>query len=385
MNEDDGAHVHAARGLLGDQHGGVVRKLAGGHDLLQIAARQRPDRGVDGGDLDVETIDQAAGPGTHGLRLQQALDREGRRAVEAHREVVRRARSRGSRGAGAILGDVAQARAAMRRHRCPGDIPTLDEHGALRHWGQPHEGFDEFRLPVAGDTGDPDDFAAAHLERHVIDDPPPALFDAQAPGLEFHVAGFAGLLWDLQGDVLAGHGTHDGVRSGLGRDQPLGHATIAQDGNAIADRHDFVQFVGHEQNGAAVRRQALHDAEQRRDFRRRQHGGRLVEDQDLRVAIQDLQDLEPLPYPHGQVRHARPGIDRQSVAEREFLDLSTRPGAIDEEAAPRLAAVDDVFPHAQGLEQFEGLMDHADAFRDGVERRLQQQRAALEAHVALVG
>jgi hypothetical protein len=38
MNEGDGAHVHPTGGLFRDQHGGVVRELAGGHDLLQIAA-----------------------------------------------------------------------------------------------------------------------------------------------------------------------------------------------------------------------------------------------------------------------------------------------------------------------------------------------------------
>ena len=100
----------------------------------------------------------------------------------------------------------------MRGHRCVGDVPALDEHGAVGDGGQPHEGFDEFRLTIAGDTGDPDDFAAAYLERHLIDDPPSVPFDAQAPGFELNRAGFAGLLRYLQRDVLTGHGPHDFVR-----------------------------------------------------------------------------------------------------------------------------------------------------------------------------
>jgi hypothetical protein len=56
------------------------------------------------------------------------------------------------------------------------------------------------------------------------------------------------------------------------------------------------------------------------------------------------------------------------MALSECRDLGPSLRAVDEQAAPRLAPVDDVLPHGQGLEQFEGLMHHADALGDGVER-----------------
>ena len=54
--------------------------------------------------------------------------------------------------------------------------------------------------------------------------------------------------------------------------------------------------------------------EQRLALLRRQHRGRLVEDQDARAAVQRLQDLDPLALAHRQVADARVRVDGQAEA-----------------------------------------------------------------------
>ena len=58
----DGADVEPARRLGGDEHPRVVRQLAGQHDPLLVAARQRPHRRVGPGAVDAEAIDQLRSP-----------------------------------------------------------------------------------------------------------------------------------------------------------------------------------------------------------------------------------------------------------------------------------------------------------------------------------
>ena len=47
---------------------------------------------------------------------------------------------------------------------------------------------------------------------------------------------------------------------------------------------------------------------------RREHAGRLVEDQDVRAAVEHLDDLGPLLQADRQVARARVGIEREAVA-----------------------------------------------------------------------
>ena len=59
---------------------------------------------------------------------------------------------------------------------------------------------------------------------------------------------------------------------------------------------------------------------------RRQHAGRLVEDQDLGAAIERLQDLDALLQADRQLLDHRVGIDLQPVFPLEPLQLGARLG-----------------------------------------------------------
>ena len=54
---------------------------------------------------------------------------------------------------------------------------------------------------------------------------------------------------------------------------------------------------------------------------RRQHRGRLVEDEDARVAIERLQDLDALAHADGQIADHGVGVDGEAMALREIGDL----------------------------------------------------------------
>ena len=114
---------------------------------------------------------------------------------------------------------------------------------------------------------------------------------------------------------------------------------------------------------------AAKDGEELLDFLRRQHGGRLVENQQLRVPIERLQQLDALLLADRQV------FDR-ARADRPQLELfgqlcgcraaaSSRSSA---SARARLGAEHDVLGHRHRVDQHEVLVHHADAERDGVVR-----------------
>ena len=83
----------------------------------------------------------------------------------------------------------------------------------------------------------------------------------------------------------------------------------------VADGHHLVELVRDEDHGCAVGNELLEVLEQLVDLLRNQHGGRLVEDQDLGAAVQHLEDLDPLAL-------ADPEVGDQGVE----IDLDTGRG-----------------------------------------------------------
>ena len=143
--------------------------------------------------------------------------------------------------------------------------------------------------------------------------------------------------------------------------------------------------MGDEEDGAPVRGQIADDREQAVSLLWREDRGRLVEDQDFRVTIERLQDLDPLANPDRKPADDRRRIDLQMKAPSERADFGDRRGTVDEAEPPRLAGVDDVLPYGERIEELEGLVDHAHAFSDGVESRAETDFHASQDDPPLVG
>ena len=75
--------------------------------------------------------------------------------------------------------------------------------------------------------------------------------------------------------------------------------TLAQHRNAVTQRQHFIQMVGNKEDGVAVVTQAAQLGEELRYLLRRQHGGRLVEDQYIDIAVEQLEDFDLLARRHG--------------------------------------------------------------------------------------
>ena len=107
--------------------------------------------------------------------------------------------------------------------------------------------------------------------------------------------------------------------------------------------------------------------EQGFDLIRQQHGGRLVEHEQRRVAHQALDDLDALPLADRQVLDPGIGIERQAVFVRELSTCAAHSLRLQHAAG---LAQHQVLDHGHVGHQAEMLVHHGDALRQRVGRAL---------------
>ena len=266
-----------------------------------------------------------------------------------------------------VLGDVAHVPAAAADGGVR-DRLAAERDRAARDLVQAGQAVDELRLAVAVDAGDADDLARADIERHMIDGV--ALVQVRQDAQILHMQNLlAGVSRRLVDDELHGAADHH-VRqlllvrvAGVDRADAL---TLAQDGHAVSHGHDLIELVRDEEDGLALARKLLHRGHELVDLLRGEHGGRLVEDENLIVAVEHLEDLDALLHADGDVLDLGIEVDLQAVFFRELLDLFARFLALDETELRRLRAEDDVVEHGEHVDELEVLVHHADAERGGI-------------------
>ena len=148
----------------------------------------------------------------------------------------------------------------------------------------------------------------------------------------------------------------------------------------------LVELVRDEDDRRAARGQLAQDGEELERLLRREHGGRLVEDQDARVAVERLEDLDALLHADADVldparrdRRRGGGGPRARVRAPSADARSSRPWRA------RLRAEDHVLGDGHHRDQHEVLVHHADAERDRVGRRAQLDAAPVDHDLARVG
>ena len=193
---------------------------------------------------------------------------------------------------------------------------------------------------------------------------------------------------ERQHDVALGRGRahrrHDLVAAHqprhLGRDgragvvDMAGDAAVAQHHAAMRQRAHLVELVRDEDDADALRRHGAQRHEQAVDLGRRQHRGRLVEDQDAHAAEQRLDDLQPLLLADRQRRHRPVGIERQAELLLDALEAGKPAGAV-EPAALAGQADQQVVEHGKARRQMEMLVHHADAGGQRIGGRLDARPA----------
>jgi len=156
---------------------------------------------------------------------------------------------------------------------------------------------------------------------------------------------------------LGGREVGDGERTDL--------VAVAQDRDAVGDRHDLVELVRHVEDRDAVGRQAPDQVEEHLGLAPGEDVGRLVHAQDADLARHRLGDLDHLRLRHRQV--AYPPGDRDLGAQGgEQLGGGAAGGrAVDQAEAVRLAAEEDVLLDREVGHQVELLVDEDDPCRLG--------------------
>ena len=116
-----------------------------------------------------------------------------------------------------------------------------------------------------------------------------------------------------------------------------------------------------------------------------EHAGRLVEDQDVRVPVERLDDLDALLLTDGDVLHERIRVDRELEGLRELAHAPPRLAVIEKHARlRRLGRKHDVLGDGHDRDQHEVLVHHPDPPRDCVPRRVDPDGLALEEDPAVV-
>ena len=157
---------------------------------------------------------------------------------------------------------------------------------------------------------------------------------------------------------------------------------MAQNGHPVRQALHLVHLVGNDDNGLAV---IPHGPEHRKELvglLGSQHGGGLIQDQDIRPTVEDLHNLHRLLLGNGHIVDLLIGVHIEAVGIADGLDLLRHLVHIQ---PPRLLqAQDNVLRGGEHIHQFKMLVDHADAVGEGVLRGADQGLFSVNKDLSLV-
>ena len=156
---------------------------------------------------------------------------------------------------------------------------------------------------------------------------------------------------------------------------------LAQHRHPVGHVQHLVELVGDDDQGLAVVLHVAHDGKQLVGLLGGQHGGGLVQDQDVGPAVQDLHDLHRLLLGHGHVIDLLIRVNVEAVPVADLLDLLPGLGQVQLPGH----AQDDVFRGGEHVHQLEVLVDHADSQGEGVLGGGDGHRLAVDVDLSLVG
>ena len=171
------------------------------------------------------------------------------------------------------------------------------------------------------------------------------------------------------------------LRVGLTGEHVTHELAVAQHGHAVAERLDLVHLVRDDDDSLAVVAHAAQDGEELVRLLRGEHGSRLVEDEDVRAAIERLDDLDRLLLGHGHIVDLLVRVEVEAVALADAADARGRGLEIE----LFLETERDIFSGSEDVDQLEVLVDHADAVAVGIARGADDDLLAVDEDLSLVG
>ena len=158
---------------------------------------------------------------------------------------------------------------------------------------------------------------------------------------------------------------------------------MAEYRHAVGKRLDLVHLVCDDDDGLARVAHVAQHGEELVRLLRGQHGGRLVKNEDVRPAVERLDDLHGLLLRHGHVVYLLPGIDLEAV-EGAYL-LHPCGDAVEIQPPRLIEAEDDILRRGQHVHELEMLVYHADAEVERVLRRAYHDLLPVDEDLTLVG
>ena len=373
VDREGGIDVKPSHGIRRHQHRRCRRNLTADQDLLYITAGQTAHGRLRVRGHNLKIMDDRLRKPAGVISVQEnarAL------AVAPEHHIVDDVHVADKPHAETILRDKRQTHAeGTDLHRVLADqvldgvgLRIVIENTALGHLLQSGDRLEKLPLAAPRNTRDAEYLAAARHEIDILEHRIPfAVHDTQIDHFQpvDRVSDLASL--DIQTDLLADHHLRQfrdaGLRCLNGADIPA----LAEHGNLLGERHNLIQLVRDDNDGFAVVAHTPKDREQLLGLLRSQHSRRLVKDQNIRTAVQNLDDLDRLLLRHGHVVNLLVRVKFETVAHADLTHaLRVR---FDVVAALILETEDDIFRRGKYIHQFEMLVDHADPMGKCIARR----------------
>ena len=159
--------------------------------------------------------------------------------------------------------------------------------------------------------------------------------------------------------------------------------TVAQNGDAVGKLLDLVHLVRYYNDRLARVTHVAQNSEELIGLLRSEHRRRLIEDEDIRAAIEDLYYLDGLLLRNAHLVNMLVGVDVKAVSVADLADLFCR--CLEVELALTLETEDDILRRRENVDELEVLVDHADAEVERILGGAYDDLFIVDEYLALVG
>ena len=187
--------------------------------------------------------------------------------------------------------------------------------------------------------------------------------DSQTLHIQHHITGIRRLLLHLQLHRTANHHVGQFLLIGIADVDGTNILTLAKNRATVGNCHDLIELMGNEQDGFTLLGKPLHGCHQFLDLLGSQYCGRLVENQDLIVAVEHLEDFHSLLHTNGDILDLGIQVHLQAILFRQCLHLFPGSLLLQESQLGVFSAQDNIIQHSKHIHQLKVLVHHTDIQR----------------------
>ena len=181
---------------------------------------------------------------------------------------------------------------------------------------------------------------------------------------------------DVQFHFLTHHHLGQAGFGGFGSFHCAHIFALAQNGHAVRDVKDLMEFMGDNDNRLAVRLHVAHDGKEFFGLLRGQDGCRLIEDENIRAAVEHLDNFKRLLLADAHLIYLLIKVQRELVLFTDGTRLIAHGTQV--ELLVLVHAQGDIFHSGKNIHKLKVLVNHADAQCQGITRGTNLRRLAVD-------